>query len=157
MNATRFVVAPSSDPCHHEIRAQRRNAPSPVGAASFPRSVASRNIGNPSTRVFSVRARPKLVVLSWRAEHVGERAASEPSLGRRNGLGRPIGHIGNYRFAARNPRARADSGRARLTTVAARTTGEWTGRTGGRRGGRAGAHRFPPDSLNFGGENLGSV
>jgi hypothetical protein len=59
---------------------------------------------------------------SWfcflRAEHVGERAVSEPSLGQRNGLGRPIGHIGNYRFAARNPRARADSGRARLTTVA---------------------------------------
>ena len=33
MNATRFVVSPSSNPCHHEIRAQRRNAPSPVGAA----------------------------------------------------------------------------------------------------------------------------
>jgi hypothetical protein len=33
MSATRFVVAPSSNPCHHEIRAQRRNATSPVGAA----------------------------------------------------------------------------------------------------------------------------
>ena len=33
MNATRFVVSPSSNPRHHEIRAQRRNAPSPVGAA----------------------------------------------------------------------------------------------------------------------------
>ena len=33
MNATRFVVAPSSNPCHHEMRAQSRNAPSPVGAA----------------------------------------------------------------------------------------------------------------------------
>ena len=33
MNATRFVVAPSSNPCYHEIRAQRQNAPSPVGAA----------------------------------------------------------------------------------------------------------------------------
>ena len=56
---------------------------------------------------------------SLRAAHVGERAVSEPSLGQRNGLGRPIGHIGNYQFAARNPRARAESGRARLTTVAA--------------------------------------
>ncbi len=33
MNATRFVVAPSSNPCYHEVRAQRQNAPSPVGAA----------------------------------------------------------------------------------------------------------------------------
>ncbi len=33
MNATRYVVAPSSNPCYHEIRAQRRNTPYPVGAA----------------------------------------------------------------------------------------------------------------------------
>ncbi len=33
MSTTRFVVAQSSKPCHHEMRAQRRNAPSPVGAA----------------------------------------------------------------------------------------------------------------------------
>ena len=33
MNATRFVVAPNSNPCYHKFRAQRRNAPSPVGAA----------------------------------------------------------------------------------------------------------------------------
>jgi hypothetical protein len=60
------------------------------------------------------------------SEHTGARAVSEPSHSRKNGLGRLIGHISNYRFAARNPSARAESGRARLTTVAARTRGDWT-------------------------------
>ena len=40
-------------------------------------------------------------------------ALSELSLGRKNGLVRPIGHIKAYRCESRNPRARADFERAR--------------------------------------------
>ena len=45
-------------------------------------------------------------------------ALQQPSVGRRNGLVRPIGHIKISRLTARNCRARPDCGRARTTTAA---------------------------------------
>ena len=43
----------------------------------------------------------------------GVLALPEPSVGRKNGLFSPIGHLNSYRFASRNPGARPYSGRAR--------------------------------------------
>ena len=58
-------------------------------------------------------------LLLWHARP-GELALPEPSVGRKNGLFRPIGHLNGYRFASRNPGARPFSGRARTTAAAER-------------------------------------
>ncbi len=47
----------------------------------------------------------------------GELALPEPSVGRKNGLFRPIGHLNGYQFESRNPRALPYSGRVRSKSV----------------------------------------
>ena len=55
-------------------------------------------------------------------------ALQQPSVGRRNGLVRPIGHIKISRLTARNCRARPDCGRARTTTAAVEKLAACSGR-----------------------------
>jgi hypothetical protein len=54
--------------------------------------------------------------LLWK-EQAGVPALPELSVGRKNGLVRPIGHIKTYRCASRNPRARAIFERARADFI----------------------------------------
>ena len=72
----------------------------------------------PGARPYSGRARSKSVIcqLLWDVR-TGALALPEPSVGRKNGLYRPIGHLNGYRFASRNPGARPYSGRARSKSV----------------------------------------
>ena len=74
---------------------------------------------NPSARAVFKRARPRYAVSSAQSRsRTSVLALHQPSLGRRNGLVRPIGRVQISRFWSKNCRARPDSGRARTTTAA---------------------------------------
>ena len=74
---------------------------------------------NPSARAVFKRARPRHAVSSAQPRsRTSVLALRQPSLGRRNGLVRRIGHINISQIWSRNCRARPDSGRARTTNAA---------------------------------------
>ena len=73
---------------------------------------------NPSARAVFKRARPRHAVSSAQPRsRTSVLALRQPSLGRRNGLVRRIGHIKLSRIWSRNCRARPDSGRACTTSA----------------------------------------